>query len=84
MEKTEYHELLNFAKECDKFSEACQNRNKLFEDYKREADKLIDHQTQKNVSLQDELSASKRKNYILYPILGTALGIFLGGYLIKK
>jgi hypothetical protein len=84
VEKTEYHELLNFAKACDKFATDCEARNKLFEEYKVEADRLIDNQSVKNVQLHDDLASEKRKNHILYPILGIAAGFLGGMFLIKK
>ena len=83
VEKTEYLEILNFAKECNAYSENCAARNELLEAYKIEADKLIEHQSAKNVELQDDLVSHKRKNMVLYPLLGIAAGLLGGAFLIK-
>lgn len=79
VETQKYQSLLQFSQDCNDFSVACQRRNGLLEAYKAEADKLIEHQSMRNVQINDELSSIKRKNNILYPFLGIAAG-FLGGY----
>lgn len=84
IQEKDLNELQSFALKCNDFSEACARRNGLLESYKKEADQLIAHQELRNTQTNAELSAEKRKNHILYPILGTVLGVFLGGYLIKK
>ncbi len=82
--ETDLSELRTFAIECNTFSAACAKRNGLLEAYKKEADQLIAHQELRNTVTQDELVSERRKKNILYPILGTVLGLIGGAYLIKK
>lgn len=82
--ETDLNELRAFAMECNEFSAACAKRNGLLEAYKKEVDQLLAHQELRNTTTQAELVSEKRKKNILYPILGTVLGIIGGAYLIKK
>ena len=81
--KEEVEAAKQWMQNCHDFSTACQRRNGLLEAYKVEADKLIDHQAQRNAQLDAEVSKHKRTNHYLYPLLGIAAG-FLGGSLLLK
>ena len=74
----------NWMQQCKDFSVTCQRRAGLLEAYKAEADKLIEHQQQKIIQTEGDLSSEKRKNHFLVPLLGIAAGFLGGALLIHK
>lgn len=76
--------IIQNNEDCRDFSAVCQKRVGLLEAHREQANKVIDDQELRNVKLQDEVRSNKRKNKVLYPILGAALGFFTGLMYVNK
>lgn len=82
--RTTLEELSAFASECNLYAAQCANKVELYEKYRTTANSVIENQAARTVQLKDELAAEKRKNNLLIPILGVAVGFLGGAFLIRK
>lgn len=82
--RTTLEELSAFASECNAYAAQCADKVELYEKYRTTANSVIENQAARTVQLKDELASEKRKNNLLIPILGVAVGFLGGALLIKK
>jgi hypothetical protein len=72
-------ELIQGYNNCKDFASLCKKRVDMLEEYRKEADKIIEDQEKRVVAYKDEVNAQKRDKNFLGPFLGLVAG-FAAGY----
>lgn len=83
-EKKTLEDLSAFASECNVYAAQCADKVELYEKYRTTANSVIENQAARTVQLKDQLASEKRKNNVLIPLLGIAVGFLGGAYLIRR